>query len=101
MRVAASLTSAVFAIIFRPRLSPAIQMRSCPLYGWYRRAPRHNPHTRAHTGHRVAYGVARVCYLELLRVNWGRMSNTAALNIGTYLTRAAEQVPDRLAVACG
>ena len=24
-----------------------------------------------------------------------------ALNIGTYLARAAEQVPDRLAIACG
>jgi acyl-CoA synthetase (AMP-forming)/AMP-acid ligase II len=29
------------------------------------------------------------------------MSNLAVLNIGAYLTRAAEQVPDRLAVACG
>jgi acyl-CoA synthetase (AMP-forming)/AMP-acid ligase II len=29
------------------------------------------------------------------------MSAAAALNVGTYLTRSAEQMPDRLAVACG
>ena len=29
------------------------------------------------------------------------MSGGVALNIGTYLARAAEQVPDRLAIACG
>ena len=29
------------------------------------------------------------------------MSSTAALNIGTYATRCAERVPDRLAVVCG
>src|SRR5258707_7470480 len=34
------------------------------------------------------------------RVNWRNMSSGPALNIGAYLARAAEQVPDHLATAC-
>ena len=29
------------------------------------------------------------------------MSSGVAFNLGAYLARAAEQVPDRLAIACG
>src|SRR5262245_31273587 len=38
---------------------------------------------------------------ESLRVEWRRMSITPAPNIGTYATRFAERIPDRLALACG
>ncbi len=34
-------------------------------------------------------------------VNCRTMSSDVAFNLGTYLARAAEQVPDRLAIACG
>ena len=50
---------------------------------------------------RVARGVAGVWYADVFRPNWRGMSIAVAINIGTYLTRFAEQVPARLAVACG
>jgi acyl-CoA synthetase (AMP-forming)/AMP-acid ligase II len=42
-----------------------------------------------------------VCGSSQARTYTQAMSSTAVMNIGSYLTRAAEQVPDRLAVACG
>jgi acyl-CoA synthetase (AMP-forming)/AMP-acid ligase II len=42
-----------------------------------------------------------VCGNNTARAYTRAMSSTAVMNIGTYMTRAAEQVPDRLAVACG
>src|SRR5262249_46011976 len=95
-----SFSSAGRSIMFEPRsLSP--KANGTTVRQESARA-RHNAHTGA-TSQDACECPCGSCVLpeRLSDVDWPRMSRTATLNIGTYLTRSAEQVPDRLAVAYG